>query len=186
MPHTSENHPPYKDYLPSPLPAVPSRTQVPHSYFPWTDVLKRPCRNDRAAPPRAAARKARWTGVPSLREYAVLTDTVGFISDLPHQLVDAFSSTLEETVDADLLLHVVDISLDKESDGIKEFESNMKVTNDLLDSLGATKNRIVVYNKCDKITHPILIKDNEVLVSTKSKKGIDILLNKINENLFGE
>lgn len=117
---------------------------------------------------------------------AVLTDTVGFISDLPHQLVDAFSSTLEETVDADLLLHVVDISLDKESDGIKEFESNMKVTNDLLDSLGATKNRIVVYNKCDKITHPILIKDNEVLVSTKSKKGIDILLNKINENLFGE
>ena len=78
LPHTSENHPPYKDYLPSSLPAAPSRTQVPRSYFPWTDVLKRPCRNDRAAPPRAAARKARWTGVPFLREYAVLTDTDSF------------------------------------------------------------------------------------------------------------
>lgn len=119
-------------------------------------------------------------------KYAILTDTVGFISDLPHQLVDAFSSTLEETVDADLLLHVVDISLDKVSEGVKEYQANMKVTNDLLDSLGATKNRIVVYNKCDKCTHPILIKENEVLISTKNKNGIDILLNKISSNLYPE
>lgn len=118
--------------------------------------------------------------------YAVLTDTVGFISDLPHQLVDAFSSTLEETKDADLLLHVVDISLDKESDGMKEFEANMNVTNKLLDELGATKNRIVVYNKCDKLSNPILLKENEVLISTKDKKGIEILFGKINKNLFGD
>lgn len=118
------------------------------------------------------------------RRFAVLTDTVGFISDLPHQLVDAFSSTLEETVDADLLLHVVDVSLDKESDGIKEYEANMKVTNDLLDNLGATQNRIVIYNKCDKIKRPMLIKENEVLLSTKTQKGLDILLNKISVNLF--
>lgn len=117
-------------------------------------------------------------------KYAVLTDTVGFISDLPHQLVDAFSSTLEEAVDADLLLHVVDISLDKECDGIKEFELNMKFTNDLLDSIGATKNRIVVYNKCDKIARPVLMKENEVLISTKSKRGLDLLLEKISKNLF--
>lgn len=117
-------------------------------------------------------------------KYAVLTDTVGFISELPHQLVDAFSSTLEEAVDADLLLHVVDVSLDKECDGIKEFEMNMKVTNELLDSIGATKNRIIVYNKCDKIARPMFMNDNEVLVSTKSKRGIELLLEKISKNLF--
>lgn len=117
-------------------------------------------------------------------KYAILTDTVGFISDLPHQLVDAFSSTLEEAVDADLLLHVVDISLDKECEGVKEFEMNMKVTTDLLDSIGATKNRIIVYNKCDKIARPVLMKENEVLISTKTKRGIDLLLEKISKNLF--
>lgn len=116
--------------------------------------------------------------------YAVLTDTVGFISDLPHQLIDAFSSTLEESVDADLLLHVVDISLDKMCEGVKEYEANMKVTNDLLDGLGATQNRIVIYNKCDKLTHPVCLKENEILISTKTKKGIEILLNKIATNLF--
>lgn len=119
-------------------------------------------------------------------KYAIITDTVGFISDLPHQLVDAFSSTLEETVDADLLLHVVDVSLCKEENGQKEFQTNMAIVNDLLDSIGATKNRIVVLNKCDKISMPMLIQENEVLVSTKTKKGIDILLNKIKENLFNK
>lgn len=118
-------------------------------------------------------------------KYAIITDTVGFISDLPHQLVDAFSSTLEEAIDADLLLHVVDVSLDKE-DGLKEYEANMKVTNELLDSLGATKNRIVVFNKSDLVSKPLLIKENEVLISTKKKKGIELLINKIKSNLFKE
>lgn len=118
--------------------------------------------------------------------YAVITDTVGFISDLPHQLVDAFSSTLEEAVDADLLLHVVDISLMNEENGEKEYQANMRVTNQLLDRLGATKNRIVVYNKADLLTKPLLIQDNEVLVSTKTRRGIDILLSKISQNLFNK
>lgn len=117
-------------------------------------------------------------------KFAILTDTVGFISDLPHQLVDAFSSTLEEATDADLLLHVVDISLNKEDNGVKEYQVNMKVTNDLLDQLGATQNRIVVYNKADLLTSPLLINENEVLISTKKKKGLEILLNKIKTNLF--
>ena len=90
-------------------------------------------------------------------KYAILTDTVGFISDLPHQLVDAFSSTLEEAADADLILHVVDVSLDSIENGMKEYQANMKVTNELLDSLGATKNRIVVYNKADMLKKPMLI-----------------------------
>lgn len=115
--------------------------------------------------------------------YAILTDTVGFISDLPHELVDAFASTLEEVLQADLLLHVVDVSLGKEDNNIKEYQANIKVTNKLLDSLGATNNRIIVYNKCDILGKPILIEENEVLVSTKTKKGIDRLLSLIKYKL---
>ena len=115
--------------------------------------------------------------------YAILTDTVGFISDLPHELVDAFASTLEEVLQADLLLHVVDVSLGKEDNNIKEYQANIKVTNKLLDSLGATNNRIIVYNKCDILDKPILIEENEVLVSTKTKKGIDRLLSLIKYKL---
>ncbi len=117
-------------------------------------------------------------------KFAILTDTVGFISDLPHQLIDAFSSTLEEAVDADLLLHVVDISLNNEENGEKEFQVNMKITEDLLDKIGATKKRIVVYNKSDLLNKPILLKENEVLISTKEKRGIDILLTKIKNELY--
>lgn len=117
-------------------------------------------------------------------KYAILTDTVGFISDLPHQLVDAFSSTLEEAADADLILHVVDISLNEKSDKGIEYQINMKVTNDLLDSLNATKNRLVVYNKSDKLSKPVLLQDNEILISTKTKKGLDNLLKVIENKLF--
>lgn len=115
--------------------------------------------------------------------FAILTDTVGFISDLPHQLVDAFSSTLEEATDADLLLHVVDVSLNKDFDGKKEYQLNMQVTNDLLDKLGATKNRIVVLNKCDLLTGPQEIKEGEVLISTKTGRGIERLLNMIKDRV---
>lgn len=116
-------------------------------------------------------------------KYAIITDTVGFISDLPHQLVDAFSSTLEEAVDADLLLHVVDVSLQQNIDGIKEYELNMQITNKLLDQLGATKKRIVVLNKCDKLNIPHLLKENEVLISAKTKRGLEALLEKIKSEL---
>ena len=112
-------------------------------------------------------------------EYALLTDTVGFISDLPHQLVDAFSSTLEEAADADLLLHVVDVSLQKRDGDKREFEVNIDITNKLLDELGATKNRIVVLNKSDKLAGPVEIKNHQILVSTKTGAGIDKLLDAI-------
>jgi len=116
-------------------------------------------------------------------KFAILTDTVGFISDLPHQLVDAFSSTLEEATDADLLLHVVDVSLDKDFDGKKEYEINMQVTNDLLDRLGATKNRLIVLNKCDLLNKPQEIKKDEVLISTKTGRGIEELLTQIKNRI---
>lgn len=112
-------------------------------------------------------------------KFAIVTDTVGFISDLPHQLVDAFSSTLEEAADADIILHVVDASLDNIENGIKEYQANMNVTNELLDKLGATQNRIVVYNKADMLKQPMLIGENEVLVSTKNKTGLQMLLSLI-------
>ncbi len=117
-------------------------------------------------------------------QIAVITDTVGFISDLPHELVDAFSSTLEEAKDADLILHVVDVGQGKLIQGTEEFKHNMKVTNDVLDSLNATKERIVVYNKVDTLTKPMLLKENEVLISAKTGKGIDNLLNMIRNKLF--
>jgi len=116
-------------------------------------------------------------------QYAILTDTVGFISDLPHQLVEAFSSTLEESIDADLLLHVVDVSLQDDFDGQKEYQLNMQITNKLLDELKATSKRIVVLNKCDKLDKPHLLQDNEVLISTKTKRGLESLINKIKSEL---
>ncbi len=116
-------------------------------------------------------------------QYAIITDTVGFISDLPHQLVDAFSSTLEEAVDADLLLHVVDASLQQNIDGIKEYQLNMQITNKLLDQLGATQNRIVVLNKCDKLEKPHVLQENEVLISAKTKRGLTDLVNAIKTKL---
>ncbi len=75
----------------------------------------------------------------------VLADTVGFIRDLPHQLVAAFKATLEETKEADLLLHVVDYS-----DDLKEEKIN--AVNAVLEEVGASKvPQILVYNKIDLV-----------------------------------
>jgi GTP-binding protein HflX len=79
------------------------------------------------------------------RTYLV-TDTVGFIRKLPHQLVDAFSATLEETKRADLLLHVVDASAPEE-----DLDAMTKAVEDVLEELGADEQRIVVLNKADKL-----------------------------------
>ncbi len=115
---------------------------------------------------------------------AILTDTVGFISDLPHELIEAFSSTLTAAQEADLILHVVDVSLLNDVGGKSEYKVNMNMTNDVLDSIKATSNRLVLLNKADKLTRPIVIDDNEILISTKTGVGIDKLLSKIQDNLF--
>ena len=76
----------------------------------------------------------------------ILTDTVGFIRKLPHRLVDSFKATLEETLVADLILHVVDLSN-------PEFEAQMKTTNKVLAELGAEdKEMLTVYNKVDLVS----------------------------------
>lgn len=76
---------------------------------------------------------------------AILTDTVGFIQRLPHQLVAAFRSTLEEVAEADLLLHVIDVSHElyqEQSDAVYK----------VLEQIGAqNKTILTVYNKIDKL-----------------------------------
>lgn len=88
--------------------------------------------------------------------HCILVDTVGFISDLPHELVDAFRSTLVETREADLLLHVVDCSDD-------ERQERMSQVNEVLAEIGADEvPQLLVYNKADRIgMEPRIDSDDE-------------------------
>ncbi len=105
----------------------------------------------------------------------LLIDTVGFISRLPHDLVEAFKSTLEEVAYADLILNVCDASN-------PEFEMHLNVTNQVISELGAADKPILtVYNKCDK--NPSLRffgeSGTDVRISALEKKGLDRLLLKM-------
>lgn len=106
----------------------------------------------------------------------ILTDTVGFINKLPHDLVEAFASTLEEAKMADLILHVVDVSN-------SNFKAQMETVNKTLAKIGAGNiPQIVVYNKVDAFMPAVpmvAVKDNEVLISAKKNIGIDLLKEKI-------
>ncbi|MBQ7800153.1 MAG: GTPase HflX [Oscillospiraceae bacterium] len=109
----------------------------------------------------------------------LLTDTVGFVSRLPHQLVSAFKSTLEEAVYADLILNVCDISSD-------DYENQLSVSKKLLLELGCDENKIItVYNKCDKLAGGIgvMMDDRSVVVSAHSGFGLDNLLKRIENEL---
>ena len=104
----------------------------------------------------------------------LLSDTVGFINKLPHDLVNAFRSTLDEVNDADLVLHVVDSSSDY-------FEVQMRVVEEVLTSLGAMDTpRIDVYNKIDK---PQAKPRSGIAISATTGAGIDTLLRAIEEAL---
>jgi len=100
--------------------------------------------------------------LPDGRE-TLLIDTVGFIRKLPHELIEAFKSTLEETVFANILLHVVDVSSD-------EAELQISVVNEILNSLGAlNKPVILVFNKIDLVEG-----ENIVTVKGRDEKGFEI------------
>lgn len=103
-------------------------------------------------------------------KFCLLTDTVGFISKLPHELVESFSATLEEVRSADLVLHVVDVA-------DPFFKKNIEITNKILDDIGATKNRIAILNKSDLLQKPVQIEENQILFSTKNKNGVEKLKN---------
>ena len=81
--------------------------------------------------------------------YAVVSDTVGFIRELPHTLVEAFKATLDEALDADVLLHVVDLSNARRDEQIEQ-------VNAVLAEIGAQDiPQVLVYNKIDKLPEPI-------------------------------
>lgn len=114
---------------------------------------------------------------------AMYVDTVGFVSDIPHNLVESFKSTLEEIRYSDLILHVVDISN-------VNVDEQIKVTNDMLKNLDCdSKNIIHVFNKADKLEDEnvkYLYSDieNKVYISAKRDEDIILLLEKIESVLF--
>ena len=109
------------------------------------------------------------------------TDTVGFINNLPHEFVEAFASTLEESVFADLILHVVDISN-------PEFRNHIAVTNKVLTGLGCDSPVVMVYNKIDKVAEETIEElksaGNAVFISAKTGKGIEELKSQLEKILF--
>ena len=108
----------------------------------------------------------------------LISDTVGFISKLPHQLVDAFKATLEELVFADLLLHVIDASG-------PNWREQADVVDRLIVELGAAETpRLEVFNKCDLAGGDILPHGEDIVsVSAKTGAGLDRLLAAIGQRL---
>ncbi|RTQ94638.1 GTPase HflX [Lysinibacillus telephonicus] len=109
----------------------------------------------------------------------LLTDTVGFVSKLPHHLVKAFRSTLEEAREADLLLHVVDVSNE-------EYRFMMDVTNKTLKDVGVEDiPTVYVYNKSDvaDVNYPLVSGDN-IWISAREGMGLDELIQKIRQHIF--
>ena len=117
----------------------------------------------------------------------VLADTVGFIRQLPHDLVAAFRSTLKETQDADLLLHVVDASSD-------ERDSNMQQVNLVLEEIGAENSpQLLVFNKIDLLDgmKPRIDRDEmgipiRVWISALTGEGLDLLYDAIAERVSAD
>ena len=115
----------------------------------------------------------------------IIADTVGFIADLPHTLVQAFRATLEETLNASLLIHVIDVAADDREFLKMEVES-------VLDEIGAgAVPQLLVFNKIDLLERePRITRDSEgrpvsVSVSAKNGAGLDLLRDAIGERLAG-
>ena len=108
----------------------------------------------------------------------LISDTVGFISKLPHQLVDAFKATLEELEYADLLLHVIDAS-------DPAWREQAEVVDRLVLELGVSETpRLEVFNKCDLFPSDILPRGEDMVsISAKTGEGVDKLLAAIEKRL---
>lgn len=113
----------------------------------------------------------------------LLADTVGFIDDLPTSLIEAFHSTLEEALAADLILHVVDCS-------DEEYEAQIEVTEQTLSRLGAGEiPRIVVMNKADLLAEPPslpAIRQDQIWLSAKHGVGLHELIELIDRKLHAD
>jgi GTP-binding protein HflX len=115
-------------------------------------------------------------------ENIVISDTVGFLHKLPHHLIEAFRATLEEVIEADLLIHVLDVSHPR-------LQEHNKAVFEVLEQLGADKKPIITaLNKIDQIEDLAWLtrlKDdfaNPVAISAKLKENLDSLIKKIQEN----
>lgn len=107
----------------------------------------------------------------------LFSDTVGFINKLPHDLVDAFRSTLEEVVNADLILHIVDVSC-------PHYKAQMDVVEGVLSSLGASDLPCIeVYNKADRLAEKPTGKHGALYISALDGAGVDDLLARVEEEL---
>jgi GTP-binding protein HflX len=116
------------------------------------------------------------------KKNAILSDTVGFIRDLPHHLIESFKSTLSELSESNLLIHVVDIS-------DNNFLTHIKEVNSVLGSIGANEiPKIIIFNKVDQNYNPEnfthLQQDSFCYVSAKTGYGVDVLRKMISEKLF--
>ncbi|RMG67412.1 MAG: GTPase HflX [Nitrospirae bacterium] len=127
-----------------------------------------------------ASRRLRF---PRDREI-IITDTVGFIRDLPEDLFSAFRSTLEELHDADLLIHLVDISNPR-------FPQQIESVERVLEELGLLdKPRLLVFNKMDRVSeeevHHLCQRYNAIAISAIDRKSFRPLLERIQQNLWNE
>ena len=110
----------------------------------------------------------------------ILTDTVGLISNLPHQLIDAFRSTLLEIKKADLLVQVLDISN-------KHLDVEIETTENLIKDLGLGDKKILkVYNKADKVVDKHIYADADMVISAYNDGDVRSLLKAIELELYGE
>ena len=115
---------------------------------------------------------ARALRLPDGRQ-ALLIDTVGFVRRLPHHLVEAFRSTLEEAVEANVILNVCDASS-------PEAEEHLQVTRELLQELGCGDVPILtVFNKCDLSPEPVRAEGPSVCISAKTGQGLPRLLEEV-------
>ena len=106
----------------------------------------------------------------------LLVDTVGFIRNIPTEIIEAFKSTLESAVYSDVNIIVCDGSSDY-------LDEQLKVTNKILEEIGVKSNIITVINKCDLLDNTESFDKNSILISAKNNKGIDALISKIQEVL---
>jgi GTP-binding protein HflX len=114
-----------------------------------------------------------------------MADTVGFVRHLPHQLVEAFKSTLEEVIQADVLIHVVDATSDRVEDQIDA------VREVLMEIKAPLDREFIVFNKTDAITSDQRKRleqnyPDSVQISAKTGEGQEVLLNAIDKRLPGQ
>ncbi|WP_283576281.1 GTPase HflX [Limosilactobacillus oris] len=117
--------------------------------------------------------------LPGKKDF-LLSDTVGFVSKLPTNLVESFKSTLAEAANADLLIQVIDYS-------DPNYEEMMQTTKETLKQIGIDNIPVVnVFNKADKteIEFPVLEGDDQVVISAKQEESLDLLVDVIRKHLF--